>query len=318
MYTRGTGGALTLAQTVPTGQNGTGASLQAQGALLIVSHYLLAVNAGSNSISVLNVGGPSVKLISTVNSGGTSPKSLTAHADTVYVMNAGGAGSISGFTFNTTTGILTPIAGSTQPMSGMPNPQPAQIGFTSNGLSLVVTEKTNNVLDVYPVNASGVAGPPTVYPSNAATPYGFASGKNSHLYVTEAVGTVSLGSSVSSYAMSSHHVPEIISASVPTEQSAACWAILNLANTFLYVTDNESQTISIFSVDSTGHLTLDPSFNVTTPADPFDIAMSPDGLNAYVLFVTEIVPYTINSNGSLTAGTGAPMSSNVASGLVVR
>jgi 6-phosphogluconolactonase (cycloisomerase 2 family) len=138
-------GSLTLAQTIATGQNGTGAKLAAQGALLLVSHFLLAVNAGSNTISVLNLDGSDVSIAGTFSSGGVSPKSLTAFENTVYVLNVNG---ISGFTLDETTGALTPIANSSQPLSGLPDPEPAQIGFTNKGATLMVTEKNTNVLDV--------------------------------------------------------------------------------------------------------------------------------------------------------------------------
>lgn len=319
VYTRAADGSLTLSQTVPTLQKGTGGFLEEQGAVLAISHYLLAINAGSNSISVLNIGGPTVRVIGNYGSGGVLPKSLTVYKNIVYVLNQGNSGNITGFTFDTTTGVLTPIPGSTQPLSGIPGGQPAQVGFTNNGVSLVVTEKISNVFEVYAVNANGVAGPPTVYSSNAPNPYGFASGKNSRVYITEANGAVDFGSSVSSYTISPQHIPQVITASAGTGQSAACWAILNVANTFLYVTNNESNTISVFSVDTSGHLTLDPTFTVTTPSQPYDIAISADGLNVYVLYLgpAEIVTYTVNADGSLTAGPAAAVSSTVAAGLVV-
>jgi 6-phosphogluconolactonase (cycloisomerase 2 family) len=316
VYNRSAGdGSLTLAQTVATGQNGTGAFLEAQGALLLVSHFLLAVNAGSNTISVLDVAGPSVSVAGTFSSGGVSPKSLTAFGGTIYVLNLDG---ITGFTLDTTTGTLTPIANSSQPLSGLPDPEPAQIGFTDKGGTLVVTEKNTNVLDVYAV-ADGVAGKPAVYSSNAPNPYGFAAGDSSRLYVTEGNAAVPLGSSVSSYSVSARHVPEIISASVPTGETGACWVALNAANTFAYVADNDSRVISVFSIDGSGHLTLNPSFNVTTAMGPYDVAISVDGKNLYVLQgPSKIVSYTVNADGSLTFGAGVEVGSSVASGLVSR
>jgi hypothetical protein len=119
-----TDGSLTLAQTVPTRQFGSGSILREQGALLIASHFLLAVNAGSDSISVLNISGNSVHLIGSYPSNGSTPNSLTAYENTVYVLNSGGEGNISGFTLDTTSGSLTPIAGSTQPLSGASDPEP--------------------------------------------------------------------------------------------------------------------------------------------------------------------------------------------------
>jgi 6-phosphogluconolactonase len=320
-----TNGSLTLAQTLPTGGDGNGVLLEAQGAVIVVSHYLLAVNAGSDTITVANIGTAPATVVSTISSGGITPKSLTAYMDTVYVLNKGNAtgsnGNINGFTLNATTGVLTPIAGSTQPLSGMTGPDPTQIGFTVNGHSLLVAEKDVSLIDVYAVNASGVAGPPTTYSSHAPNPYGFAVGQQSRIFMTEANAAAPFASSVSSYSISTSHVPDLISASVSTGQSAVCWAAVNSANTFLYVTDNESATISVYSVDSSGHITLIPGFNVATPGGPFDIAISSDQKNVYVLYespTNEIITYTINSNGSLTPGAGAALPSNASTGLVVR
>jgi 6-phosphogluconolactonase (cycloisomerase 2 family) len=300
MYTRGSGGSLSLTTTAATGGNGTNVFLASQGALAVEEKALFAVNSKSDSISVLNISGSTLKLVGTVSSNGTQPVSLTYSNGVLYVLNSGGTGSISGFTFNKTTGSLTLIAGSTQPLSGMPNSGGAQISFTKNGAYLIVTEKNTNIIDVYKVTA-GVAGPPTSYSSNAPTPYGFATGLNNRFYLSEANGSVVNGSSVSSYSLPGG-VPHIISASVPTDQYAACWVSLNAANTVAYVTDAMSAAVSVFSIDSTGHLALIQT--VITPEPPFDNAVSGDGLYYYQLTATatnhQIVPYSIGANGILT------------------
>src|SRR5207253_96166 len=107
----------------------------------------------------------------------------------LYVLNAGGSGNISGFTVDN-SGRLTPIAGSTQPLSGS-NVGPAQVSFSPDGRQLVVTEKTTNLLDVYSVDANGIASGPTTTPSAGGTPFGFAFGHRSDLFVSEAAGSAS-------------------------------------------------------------------------------------------------------------------------------
>jgi len=90
----------------PAGGAGTGTGIGSQGALQITSDgkYLLAVDAGSNQISVLRMendgelnrvgGGP-------VSSGGIKPVSIAVHGRLVYVANAGDGGSnYTGFTLN--------------------------------------------------------------------------------------------------------------------------------------------------------------------------------------------------------------------------
>ena len=88
------------------GGAGSGAGIGSQGALQITSDgkYLLAVDAGSNQISVLRInsdgelnpvgGGP-------VSSGGVKPVSIAVHGSLVYVANAGDSESnYTGFTLN--------------------------------------------------------------------------------------------------------------------------------------------------------------------------------------------------------------------------
>jgi 6-phosphogluconolactonase (cycloisomerase 2 family) len=301
MYTRASDGTLNLTATTTTGGNGSGSYLGSQGSVLAVGKAVFAVNAGSNSISVLNVKGSNLVLLSTVSSNGNFPCSLTYSNGVIYVLNAGGAGSISGFTFDKSDGALTLIAGSTQPLSGMPTTGGAQVGFSKNGEFLIVTEKLTNLIDIYSVTG-GVAGPPTTYSSNAPTPYGFATGLKNRFYLSEGNAAVPNGSSVSSYALSSTGSPQIISGSVPTNQYAACWVALNAANTIAYVSDNESSAVSVFSIDSGGHLAVIQT--VSTPGGPFDNAVSGDGLYYYQLIAGpssyQIVPYSIGAGGLLT------------------
>ena len=150
VFNRAADGTLSAAGTIATGGTGTGGSLGSQGAVALSDdgRRLFAVNAGSNDVSVFDVGPTGLSLASQTASGGTLPISLTAHGSLLYVLNAGGAGNISGFSVRATGG-LTPIAGSTQPLSGT-NVGPAQVSFSPDGRRLVVTEKNTNLLDVTP------------------------------------------------------------------------------------------------------------------------------------------------------------------------
>ncbi len=86
-YRRGADGSLTLKHKYSTGGKGgalDGAVVDntaSQGALTYdrVHHLLLAVNAGSNNVSVFAVDDSSLRLLQVVNSGGTFPVSVTIH-----------------------------------------------------------------------------------------------------------------------------------------------------------------------------------------------------------------------------------------------
>ncbi len=118
MYNRSSDGSLAFDGAYATGGLGSGAGLGSQTALVLTENnrWLFAVNAGSNEISAFAVRRDGLKLVDVVDSGGELPVSLTVHKDLLYVLNAGGSGNISGFSIGK-RGSLTPLAGSTQPVS---------------------------------------------------------------------------------------------------------------------------------------------------------------------------------------------------------
>src|SRR6266567_5230008 len=99
------------------GGAGTGAGLASQGALQLSAdgRFLVAVDAGSNQISVLRITDHgSLRLVrhGVVSSGGLLPDSIAVHGDLVYVANSGTGGSnYTGFRLGT-SGRLFPIPGS--------------------------------------------------------------------------------------------------------------------------------------------------------------------------------------------------------------
>src|SRR2546426_10418470 len=118
VFARSGDGTLTAAGTFATGGAGTGAGLGSQGAVTLSDdgRLLFAVNAGSNDVSVFQVDPQGLSLVSRTPSGGTRPISVTVSRNVVYVLNAGGAGNITGFTVGL-TGVLTQIAGTTRSLS---------------------------------------------------------------------------------------------------------------------------------------------------------------------------------------------------------
>ena len=126
---------------LPHGRRGTGAAgLGSQGALAIERGWLLAVNAGSNDVSAFRIRDGHLVLVNRVPSGGTTPNSVTIHDGVAYVLNAGGTGNISGFS---SAAGLSPLAGSTQPLSSA-TAGAVQVSFTPRGDQLVVSEKGAN------------------------------------------------------------------------------------------------------------------------------------------------------------------------------
>ncbi|MGH2719530.1 MAG: lactonase family protein, partial [Actinomycetota bacterium] len=117
-YRRASDGTLTWAATYGTGGmggvlNGSAVDhLASQGSLAYdgAGDLLLAVNAGSNTVSVFSVDGQHLHLRQVVDSGGTFPVSIAAEGDLVYVLNALDGGDVAGFRAD--GGRLHPIPGS--------------------------------------------------------------------------------------------------------------------------------------------------------------------------------------------------------------
>ena len=188
VYNRSSDGSIAFQGAFATGGSGSGAGLGSQTALILSAnnHWLFAVNAGSDQVSAFAVNADGLELVDVVDSGGTLPVSLTAYKDWLYVLNAGGSGNISGFAIGQ-DGSLSPLAGSTQPVSNGgvgAAPGLAQVAFNSDGSALVVTEKTTNLLDTYQV-LDGLASAPVTHPSEGATPFGFAFDRHNHAIVSE-------------------------------------------------------------------------------------------------------------------------------------
>ena len=284
-------GNLTPAGEFGTGGLGTGTGLGNQGGVIIdpSNRWLFVVNAGSDEISVLAIDEDGLMLVDQEDSGGEHPISLTYSGNVLYVLNAGGAvggvDEITGFSVGA-NGMLTPIPGSTRPLSDA-NTGPAQISFNTDGDVLVVTEKATNLIDTFTVDTNGVAGPASSHASSGTTPFGFAIGKRGQVIVSEAAGGAPDQSSVSSYLLGKDGILTVISPSVGTTETAACWAIVSHDGRFTYTTNAGSGSISGYSIGFDGTLALLDANGRTgiTGKDtgPLDMALSNDGRNLYTL-----------------------------------
>ena len=322
-FARAADGSLRPAGAFATGGTGTGGGLGNQGGLALdeSGSWLLVVNAGSNEISAFRVHeGGSLELTDRVASGGTMPISLTISHDVVYALNAGGAGNIAGFRLQ--NGKLSAIAGSSRPLSGS-GVGPAEIAFDPSGQLLVVTEKNTNRLSTYSVSG-GVATGPTTTAASGVTPFGFAFSHNGTLIVSEAFGGAANGSAVSSYANNGNGTWRVISGSVPTTETSACWIVVTENGRFTYTTNAASGTITGYSVRDgvLSRLNADGvTANIGAGSSPTEMALSRNSqfLYAFSGGFHSIVAYSVSSDGSLTplagGATGLPNSAN---GVVAR
>ena len=320
VFSRAGDGSLATAGEFATGGTGTGGGLGNQGALALERRLLFAVNPGSDSISSFRVRRNELELIDTDPSGGDQPVSLTAGDGVLYVLNAGGAGNISGHTVSR-HGALSPLLGSTRPLSGA-GTGPAQVSYDPDGERLVVTEKNTNLIDTYEVDeGTGLAEGPTPQPSAGATPFGFAFDGRGHLIVSEAFGGAPDASAVSSYGFEDG-VLEPITASAPTTETAACWIVVTKNNRFTYTTNTGSGSISGYRIGHEGDLSLldaDGRTAITGPG-PIDMALSHNSRFLYSLNSGDgtLSGFRVGARGDLTpigGAAGLPLS---ATGLVAR
>ncbi|HEY0733289.1 MAG TPA: beta-propeller fold lactonase family protein [Herpetosiphonaceae bacterium] len=304
VFNRDQAGMLTAAGSYPTGGLGSGDGLGSQGAVILSENgrSLFVVNAGSDTISSFAVDRDGLTLIDTVASGGDRPISLTLYHRVLYVLN-GGSSTIAGFEVDH-AGRLTMIPDSTRPLSSsMANP--AQISFDPDGNVLVVTEKATNMITTFKVNGDGEPSGPMAQPSAGQTPFGFAFRHDGTLLVSEAFGGAPNQSATSSYMLDRSGHLSVISASVSTTETAACWLVVTNDGRYAYTTNTGSSSISGYHVAKDGSLMLLDADGVTgsTPMGslPIDAALSKNSRFLYVLSggSNTISGFAVADDGSL-------------------
>jgi 6-phosphogluconolactonase len=315
VFDRAGNGTLTPVGEFATGGTGTGGGLGNQGALIQDGRSLFAVNPGSDSVSAFKMTRQGLELVDTVSSGGDQPISLAVRDGLLYVLNAGGAGNISGFTVSRNVD-LSPLAGTSRPLSGS-GTGPTQVSFDPDGELLVVTEQNTNLIDTYEVDDdSGLASGPNPQASTGVTPFGFAFDKREHLIVSEAFGGAPDQSAVSSYSVDDG-VIRPITPSARTTETAACWIVVTKNGRFAYTTNTGSGSISGFRISHDGELSLldaDGRTGVSGPA-PIDMALSRNSRFLYSLNSGDgsISGFRVGPDGSLApiaTTTGLPDGAN--------
>ena len=290
-------GSLTPMRGSPFVAGGLGAATTtiSQGALQLSSdgRYLLAVDRGSNQISVLRIkrdgslervgGGP-------VPSNGVNPLSIAVHGNLVYVANAGtptstGETNYTGFTLNP-GGHLRPLAGSTVTL-----PDDSQLGdvfFSPDGSKLVGARVGTSLIDSFTVDRDGLlrAAPDSPIPAQGLGPFGgeFRPTNSGQLYVTNAHNGPLLGT-VSAFTDSTDGTLTSIGASpFPDHESATCWLEISHNGQHLFAVNTGSVSISSYSIATDGSLTLVKTTPVNAPTqEPEDARLSPDDTTLWVV-----------------------------------
>jgi len=300
----------------PAGGAGTGSGIGSQGALQQTAdgRYLLAVDAGSNQVSVLTIGsGGRLSLVgSPVSSGGTMPVSIAVHQRLVYVANASGTPNFNGFTINS-KGVLTPLAGST--VSLPPGSLPGDVLFNATGAVLAGTLVDSSQIVTFTVGSGGrlTPAPGSPFPAQATGPFGseFRPTNPSQLFVSNAHAGANLGT-VSAFSVAADGAVTAIGASPFADlQTAPCWVEITRDGRFLFTVNTAVPSISSYAISRGGSLRLLGStvFNFPTGLGPEDARLSPDGKILYVVGTgaSKVSGFKVR-NGSLTELPSSPTS----------
>jgi 6-phosphogluconolactonase (cycloisomerase 2 family) len=285
-FARHADGSLTAMAGSPfaAGGAGLGTGLASQGAIQVTrdGRYLLAVDAGSNQISVLRVtaGGVPVLLGQPVSSGGIKPVSVAVSpSGLVYVANSGTGGSnYTGFRLSP-DGTLTPIPGSTYTVpdaSGL-----GDVFFNALGDHLIGTRTGTSLIDSFVVLPGGrllaAQGSPSTGQGLGQLGGEFSPASPSQLFVSDAHNGAGLGT-ISAYRDSLLGQLSSIGASPYADgQTAPCWVEISHDGRYLFTVNTGSGNISSYSVNPDGSLVLIGSTPITGGGADTDARLSPDG-----------------------------------------
>ena len=261
-----------------------GAGLASQGAIQATpdGRYLLAVDAGSNQISVLRVtaGGVPVLAGPPVSSGGVKPVSVAvSRSGLVYVANSGAGGSgYSGFRLHL-GGSLTAIPGSTVTV-----PDDAGLGdvfFSATGGHLIGTRTGTSMIDSFVVLPGGhlltAQGSPFTGQGLGQLGAEFSPANPAQLFVSNAHNGVGLGT-VSAYRDSfSGQLSPIGSSPYADGQTAPCWVEISHNGRYLFTVNTGSGNISSYAINRDGTLALIGSTPIRGGGADIDARLSPDG-----------------------------------------
>jgi 6-phosphogluconolactonase (cycloisomerase 2 family) len=300
------------------GGAGLGTGLASQGAIQATpdGRFLLAVDAGSNQISVLRVTAHGVPkpVGPPVSSGGVEPVSIAiSRSGLVYVANAGNGGSnnYTGFRLHS-NGTLTPIPHSTVPVpdgSGV-----ADVFFNATGNHLVGTRVNTSLIDSFVVLPGGrllaAHGSPFTAQGLGQIGAEFSPARPSLLFVSNAHNGAGLGT-VSAFRDSFlGRLSPVGSSPYADGQTAPCWVEITHNGRYLFTVNTGSGNISSYSINPDGSLVLLGTAPITSGAGSTDARLSPDGRTLSVVGAgNDVVHVFAVSGGNLTElpSSGAPL-----------
>jgi 6-phosphogluconolactonase len=286
-----------------TGGRGTGKPhLPSQSSIVLTDdgRRLLVVNPGSDDLSLFAVEDDGLVLCDRLASGGSTPTSVAVFGDLVYVLNNGTPNIVG---FEIADGRLVELDGSARRLSG-DDADPAQVAFSQDGRTLVVTERGTDSISTYAIDERGHAAGPTTIKSTGKTPYGLAFTAHGAMVVTEAFGGALGAAAASSYLLSEQTRLAPVSDSIADTRSEMCWAAITNDGHFAYVTNFGDGTISSYSIADDGTLALRDAVAGSTRLGEKGIrdeAISRDGRHLYAIDADaqKVFAWTVDGDGEL-------------------
>jgi 6-phosphogluconolactonase (cycloisomerase 2 family) len=323
-FDRHADGSLTPTPGSPFIAGGYGKAVPSQGALQMSpdGKYLLAVDAGSNQISVLSIASNgSLKLVngSPVSSGGAQPVSIAAWGNEVVVANDGGGSNNANYTaFQINSGGHLSPTGWSYSLSA-----PAAIVdvlFSPDGTHLIGIRDDTSQIDSFNVSANGTITAASNSPFNNPTgfygPFGsaFLPTDSSKLYVSNAhtaAGTGVTPGTVSAFSVGGDGSLSLIGGApvAATGQTATCWVAISHSGQYLFSVNTGSGSVSSFSIGSDGSLTYGSSTALTgTGLGALDAGIDPTDSFLYVVErgANRVAGLQVNGDGSTTELASSP------------
>jgi 6-phosphogluconolactonase len=276
-----------------TGGKGSGAPhLPSQSSVVLADGRLFVTNAGSDDVTVFAVDGEELKRLERVPSGGSTPRSVAVRGELVYVLNTGNEPNVAR------------LRGS---HVGLPEgSDPAQVAFTPDGRTLLVTDRASNSIHAFAVGDDSALGARVTHRSSGMTPYGFDVTVDGVLVVTEAAGAQVGKASASSYRLGDPAQLAPVSAAVGSTRSEVCWAVVSNDGRFVFVTNFGDGTVSTYAIGVDGSIELREEVAAkTVEGEPGlrDEALSSDGQYLYALHsdTGRVFGWKVGEEGSLAA-----------------
>src|SRR5262249_11988595 len=218
-----------------------------------------------------------------------------------YVLNAGDDANVVGFEIGA-DGKLVRLADATHSLGE--GSDPAQVAFSPDGRTLVVTDRASDSIHVFALNRDGRVDERARHASRGATPYGFDFRSDGTLVVTEAAGAQVGKASASSDALDGASELRSLAGPVGNTRSEVCWAVVGADGRYVFVTNFGDGTVSTYSLADDGSIELHAAVAATTvDGQPGlrDEALSRDGEFLYALHADSrrVFGWRVGTNGAL-------------------